>query len=151
MSTHAKIILWVGGTVAVVLLVTLAIVAASGKKSSTGKISIATPQGTVQTNNFTAGAQAVYPTNVVFQNTSNDYSISAATASNSFNIALLALPLQKSRTEAEAAFISQLGISQSDACKLTVDLGVPYSVDQNASGVNYGLSFCPGSKALPAN
>jgi len=149
MNSYVKVMLYILGGVAAILLITLIVVIIINK--SEHKIQISTAQGTVSTKEFVSSAQNVFPSNVIFKTTSSDYAISESQSTKSFNIALEAMPLQKSRDEAEADFLSQLGISQSDACKLTVDLGVPISVDSNASGVNYGLSFCPNSIALPTN
>jgi hypothetical protein len=66
-----------------------------------------------------------------------------------FIIALLSVPgsLQTARDAAEANFLSQLGISESDACKLAVDERV---LDKSSpyDGELMGLSFC-GSSTTP--
>lgn len=68
----------------------------------------------------------------------------------SFTIVLLdPSNLASARTEAEAAFLSALNVNQATACKFEVSLRVPYGVNADASGVDYRLSFCPGSKPLP--
>ncbi|MFA6928053.1 MAG: hypothetical protein WC258_02200 [Patescibacteria group bacterium] len=60
-----------------------------------------------------------------------------------FIIAILNPNIEDSRKEAEKEFIKLLGINKTEACNLTVELSVPYSINKEVSGKNYGLSFCP--------
>jgi hypothetical protein len=110
---------------------------------------IGTNQGTVTVNNFykTMDYITADNENVVLAETS-DYSDDYVRAGSSFIIDLTVVTssLQDVRAAAEAAFMSQLGVSESDACKLNVDEGV---TDKNSSyyGDSFGLSFC--SSTLP--
>lgn len=61
----------------------------------------------------------------------------------SFLITLTAKPLQEARDGAERSFLQKLGIREAEACRLKVSLTIPFDVDENLSGRNYGLSFCP--------
>lgn len=71
------------------------------------------------------------------------------TGDQSFHIVLLNSPLQPARETAEKIFLENLKIDEATACKLKVSLRVPYSVNEEASGEDYGLSFCPNGKPLP--
>ena len=82
---------------------------------------------------------------------STDYSIEYQPNFQAFYINLNGNDLYISRTNAEQGLLDKLGISKDDACKLNVNLGVVYSVNPRASGVEYGLSFCPDGIPLPKN
>jgi hypothetical protein len=111
-------------------------------------ISIGTSHGVVTMNNFYS--KAVYidsnEQTVVIQQTPN-YGIFYNISGSSFVITLLSAPLEAAQQAAESAFISNLGISQQDACKLTVYENVPASVSSQYVGQSSSLSFCGG---LPA-
>ena len=47
------------------------------------------------------------------------------------------------RPQMEKDFLKTLGISEADACKLKVITNVPYDVNPDTAGIDYGLSFCP--------
>jgi hypothetical protein len=66
-----------------------------------------------------------------------------------FIIAIINQDIQKSREVAESDFMAILNINKDQACQLNVSLTVPPSINQKASGGNYGLSFCPNGKAFP--
>lgn len=55
------------------------------------------------------------------------------------------------RDNAEQGLLDKLGITKEEACQIKVTLGVAFSDSEKASGVNYGLSFCPDGKPLPKN
>lgn len=80
-----------------------------------------------------------------------DYYMFFSPKTEYFQITLLNPDIQKARSEAESDFLSTLGITKDQACQLNVELGVPYAVNQAASGKDYGLSFCPNGKPLPAS
>ncbi|MFA6494771.1 MAG: hypothetical protein WC246_00160 [Candidatus Paceibacterota bacterium] len=111
--------------------------------SSSSVFSIPTAQGAVTVNNFyqnavivaAGGSEALVARNP-------GYDISYYQPDNSFAISISQKPVMAMRTQAEAAFLQKLGISQSDACKLKVTVGVPISVDQQYAGTDFGLSFC---------
>jgi hypothetical protein len=77
-----------------------------------------------------------------------DYTIVFWAPASSFAISLLSKPLTAARHKAEQTFLKDLGVSQDDACKLAVNLGVPVSVDPDVAGILLGLSFCPGAVQL---
>lgn len=112
------------------------------------QFAIQTPNGQVLVNNFyqnpTSSTQ-VYDSNVLIISNS-DYQLDYIRDDSEFIISLFAYSTDQARTqrtEAESAFLTTLGITQSDACKLNVSLGVPISYDADLAGPNYGLSFCP--------
>lgn len=110
---------------------------------------IGTPQGSVIVNNFYKSADYItQDQQAVVLTQTFTYTIVYNISDSGFIISLLSTPLQAARTAAETAFLSDLGISQADACKLTVEEGVPISVSDQYPGVNLGLSFCPGAVAL---
>jgi hypothetical protein len=80
-----------------------------------------------------------------------DYNIEFQPAIPRFFIGLQGNDLYTARENAEQGFLDKLGITKEDACRIKVTLGVHYSVNERASGVNYGLSFCPDGKPLPKN
>lgn len=108
-------------------------------------LQIGTPQGTVTTKNFyTTAAYITQDQETVVLSESDAYTIDYDRNSSSFVIALLSLSgttLDALRTTAEQAFLAQLGISKSDACKLAVDERV---LDKTSAydGELMGLSFC---------
>ncbi len=85
---------------------------------------------------------------VEFQNT-DDYSISYYPKNQEFLISILNPSLQKTRDEAETYFLEALDINKKEACLLKISLGVPFSINKMASGINYGLSFCPNGISFP--
>lgn len=66
----------------------------------------------------------------------------------SFSIAILQEPITDIRKVAEAQLIERLQISENDACKLIISVTVPSFVNENISGQNLGISFCPGAMQL---
>ena len=82
---------------------------------------------------------------------STDYHIEFQPRIPGFFIALYGKDLYISRTNAEQGLLDELGITKKEACQLNVTLGVQFSVNEKASGINYGLSFCPDGIPLPKN
>ena len=77
-----------------------------------------------------------------------DYSIDYYPQDQGFIIAILNPNIQAARDAAEKDFLKTLDITKAAACKLKVTLSVPFDVNENASGKNYRLSFCPNGKAF---
>ena len=75
----------------------------------------------------------------------NDFQIVFNVGDSSFAITILVKPLPVVRKEAEAAFLKDLGISQSDACKLSAYEGTTMRIDPRYAGQSYGFSFCAGT------
>jgi hypothetical protein len=112
-------------------------------------ITLGTSEGNVTVNNFYQNAQTITQDKqaVIIQNNA-DYAITYNVPDSSFSIAILSTPLEAARQEAESAFLSELGISQQVACKLTVYEGVPISVSDEYPGESFPLSFCGGPPTL---
>lgn len=69
---------------------------------------------------------------------------------SSFTISLVTEPLGESRLLSEDFLRSTLKLSDSQLCKLKVNVGVPRELNQiYGSYENLGLSFCPGAVPLP--
>lgn len=112
-------------------------------------ITLGTSHGSVTMNNFYQSAQTITQDGqaVIMENT-GDYAITYNVPDSSFSIALFSMPLQAARQAAESAFLSELGISKQDACKLTVYEGVPIGVSNQYPGESFPLSFCGGPPTL---
>jgi hypothetical protein len=108
---------------------------------------IGTPQGSVTVNNFYNLPPTIDEEFLILENT-NDYQITYDTINNQFFIYASSTPLNVARQKGEAAFLTMLGISEQDACKLNVAEGYP----QNSSLANDqpALSFCNASSAFQA-
>jgi hypothetical protein len=65
-----------------------------------------------------------------------------------FNITLTGKDLLQSRVAAQGKLLELLGITKEDACKIKTNVGAPFSVNQELSGKNLGLSFCKDSVDL---
>jgi len=104
---------------------------------------IGTGAGGVTVTNFYTTAKSVShdQTSVLVAET-DTYNITYYVPDSSFNILIAATPFDAVRTQAEAAFLAALGISQADACKLNVKVGTTVDVDPAHAGENLGLSFC---------
>lgn len=66
----------------------------------------------------------------------------------SISIVLFAEPFGKVRQVAESQLLERLGVSKEVVCKMNVRVNVPVSESETLSGLNLGLSFCPGSVKL---
>lgn len=100
-----------------------------------------------------AGAPGVYAVTVPLEGTppsvAPEYSIVFFEDRTAFTIVINARPLSETRARAERALLEKLGITEKEACRLNVDLGVIASVDLDMSGRNFGLSFCPNGLPFP--
>jgi hypothetical protein len=104
-----------------------------------------TSAGSVTVNNFyNDPTQVSQDRTSILIAQSSTYNITYYAPDSSFNIGILKGPVPEARTAAEAAFLTALGISKADACKLNVTIGVPYDVDPSYADRNLGLSFCSG-------
>jgi len=62
-----------------------------------------------------------------------------------FMITISQPPAQENITASEQAFLDYFEINTETACKLNVDVAIPYYVDDKLGGQNYPLSFCQGN------
>lgn len=123
----------------------------SPEKPQGDQFSITTGQGNVMVNNFFNSAEKIIETSVYLKDSQN-YVIIYNSGTKQFLIVLYGMTVDENynfRQTAEADFVKILGINQSDACKLPVDLEVSKSHDSNLSGTNYNLSFCPNGIPFP--
>lgn len=78
-----------------------------------------------------------------------DYSIVYFEDKTTFVVTIYKRPLSDTRLLAEQDLLKKLGLSEKEACNLNVNLGTIASVDENLSGKNFGLSFCPNGISFP--
>jgi hypothetical protein len=104
---------------------------------------LGTPSGSVAVKNFFRLPMVRSQEFLILENT-NDYQITYDTVNGQFFIYASSSPLSAARAAGEAAFLTMLGISQSDACKLDVAEGYPMGM--SSASLEIGLSFCaPGA------
>ncbi|MFA6284981.1 MAG: hypothetical protein WC643_00405 [Parcubacteria group bacterium] len=115
-----------------------------------GQAAIPTDQGSVIINDPYKKALTVVSGNAELLNT-DSYVIVYLGELKSFVITLYGADLNDSRNIAEQAFLESLNIDKDAACKLKITLAVAPEASKSAAGKNYGLSFCPNGKPLPAN
>ena len=84
----------------------------------------------------------------IFEASNGIFSLSYYEPDDFFAVTLLSEPLDDARGQAEQAFLSRLGISETEACNLNVYVGVPITVNQYLAGENLGFSFCSDSLEL---
>ncbi len=72
-----------------------------------------------------------------------EYSITYFEQEKRFNVTLFEYPLLQTRVKASEAFLQKLSLTEEEACKLNVNVGVTPSVNVGLAGQNLGLSFCP--------
>lgn len=120
-----------------------------GGQGQAGKIEVQTKNGQdkVQVNDVTQNPAQVVTDTVVVEQTA-DFIITYFPKDQAFLISLLSRPVANARQLAEDEFLKKLDISYGDACKLKATVSIPYSVDENLSGQNYDLSFCPNAKSF---
>jgi len=145
MQTKATKIIF--AVVGVLILISLFYLFLQGNKK---QITLKTSDGNVSINNPAElpDKKSLSLSGVNFKENS-DYAIDYYPEDHGFIIAILNPNIQVARALAEKDFVQTLGISQADACKLKVSLSVPFNINETASGINYGLSFCPNGKAFP--
>jgi hypothetical protein len=77
----------------------------------------------------------------------SDYYMAYYPQDQAFIITLLNPDIKTARNNAERDLLKALGIEDEKmSCQLKVSITVPYGVNADASGQEYGLSFCPGGK-----
>ena len=78
-------------------------------------------------------------------NKTKDYHVFYLPADELFYISIASYPFDEIRPIAEQELLKSLGIDQSDACKLNVDIATPAHANPTYAGEIYGLSFCDES------
>lgn len=66
-----------------------------------------------------------------------------------FAIILNALPLSKTRRDAENILRSRLGVGNQELCKMDINVYVFGAIAEEYAGQNLGLSFCENAVELP--
>lgn len=120
----------------------------NSQSSNKDTLTIKTPSGNVVTKDFEKNAE-VSSSGVIYFVDREGYNIGYNSTSNEFIVTLLVgKNVESVRKDAENDLLTSLGISQQDACKLSVFLYVSAAVNESLSQ-NHGLSFCPDSLAFP--
>jgi len=88
----------------------------------------------------------IFPNSDVEYKKTADYYFDYYANNQLFVITLTNRDIKTARENAEKDFLNTLQISKEQACKLNIQLGVPFSINEAAAGKNYGLSFCPNGK-----
>lgn len=78
-----------------------------------------------------------------------NYNITYFPGNQSFSILISDTDIWATRTIAERNFLEILGITKERSCSLLVMLVVSTFANENASGIDYGLSFCPNGIPFP--
>lgn len=105
----------------------------------------------IEMNNLYKNPVETFPGNNVAFAENDQYHMLFYPKNKGFIIIILDKNIQAGRDKAENDFLTTLGVTKEQACKLTVDLGTIYSVNPSVAGKNYGLSFCPNGKQFPKN
>jgi hypothetical protein len=115
--------------------------------ASDEKMSVKTTDGeTVFLNNvYRQPVENLFQNGVIFKENS-DYSMAFYPQDQSFIVTLLNSDIKTARNNAERDLLAALEIDEQVSCQLKVSVTVPYGVNADASGQEYGLSFCPGGK-----
>ena len=113
-----------------------------------GMLQIGTAQGTVTVNNFYTNDPPVVEGDVIVFKQTPNYDMTYDPSTSEFWLAILGTPFETWRVAAEQDFLSTLGISQADACKLSVTSGVLYSPGNSLDGESFPLSFCSNTGAF---
>jgi len=153
-------VIYIGIIIFVVVCVIVVGVAIWGKFSKSPRMEVAPPKTTnvefpmgVRDRNGKEMSGVTLPSNMVDLLEGNHkveddelYAIYYYDVDSSFNITLKIDDVVRARNEAEKGFLRALNITEKEACKLRVSLGVPMSVNREFGGRDYHLSFCPDGK-----
>lgn len=120
--------------------------AVAGDASTAERFAIHTSKGDVDVLDFRKHPVSITEDRQTIEiEVKSDFQIVFNVGDSSFAITILVKPLPVVRKEAEAAFLKDLGISQSDACKLSAYEGTTMRIDPRYAGQSYGFSFCAGT------
>lgn len=96
----------------------------------------------VSVNNFLETSKTIEETGEVFATEKTDYAIIYHKDVGDFLINILSSPFESIRTKAEADFLKTLGITETEACRLSVVIKTPHFANPDKTGQNFPLSFC---------
>ena len=105
-------------------------------------LNLGTRQGTVTVNNFYASDPPVDTDGYMIIKITENYYIDYDPINSNFWIGIIGMPFSAWQTIAEQDLLATLGVSQGDACKLTVTEGVIYNPSNPLDGQSVPLSFC---------
>ncbi len=109
-------------------------------------VTIGTPEGSVTTSNFYKSADYIAQNQqIVVVKQTSAYGIFYNVLDSSFAVTIFGTPFDTVRPTAETAFLTQLGISQTDACKLNVVENTANNLNNPDAGKSFPLSFCSSS------
>lgn len=118
-------------------------------EASHEKRMINTEDGFIPTNDITADPVAVYDGGVYVVSETDTYSILYYAQDDFFMVSLLnPSDYFNARRQAELVFLQELGVTQQEACTMSVDVVIPPYIDFEHAG-SYGLSFCANAQTLP--
>ncbi len=107
-------------------------------------LQLGTSQGVVQVDNFyLANPPVIEGGDLVIKQTP-DYDIVYDPLESTFWLSITGNPFATWQTAAEQDFLTTIGVSEADACKLGVTSGVIYSPGNPLDGESFPLSFCSG-------
>lgn len=116
--------------------------------TNNGKLIINTGNGSVKIADIYNNPIETFSNSDIQYKKTADYFFDYYAKGQLFIITLMNPDIKTARLKAEEDFLLTLKISKEQACKLNVQLGVPYSINQAAAGMNYGLSFCPDGQSF---
>lgn len=108
-------------------------------------LKLGTPKGIVQVNNFYLSNPPVVEGGILVIKQTQNYFISYDPTEGSFWLGITGSPFSTWQQAAEQDFLSTLGISATNACKLSVTSGVVYSPGNALDGESVPLSICGNS------
>lgn len=111
-------------------------------KNPANNLTIPTTSGTVKIMDVTKNPVSKSEDTLVIAKTDN-YDIVYFPKEQTFLITIESPSVNQARISAEQDLLKILNVGIADACRLKVVLSVPFDVNQDLSGKNYGLSFCP--------
>lgn len=148
MNKFSNISIGIGIAIGAAIVLSLIVIILLLSRSSSETMTLETSRGPLSVNNF-INDPVERVGNTVGISRASQFSIVYFESENAFAITLLSLPLSSARSTAEENLLQQLGIAAQDACALAISVSVPYTIDDDYSGRELGLSFCPGAVPLP--
>lgn len=112
------------------------------------KLSVNTSSGIVKISDIYKNPIDTFSNSDITYKKTADYSFDYYAKDQLFIITITDKDIKTAREKAENDFLSTLKIDKTQACKLNIQLGVPFSINQDAAGINFGLSFCPNGKSF---
>lgn len=99
----------------------------------------------VEVNNIYISPVKINEEKDVLISENKDYHIVYLALFKKFLITIYNTDFETTKAVAEKDFLAKLGIDQTAACKLTVEVNTVQSVNQDLAGKIFSLSFCPSN------